>query len=137
MTDNTQIAPAATQPVSAESTNTTAAARRPAITPAVDIVEDAHGITLWADLPGVTRDSLEVRMQDGLLSIEAEASVPVAAGLRVQYTELQQPRFSRAFNVSPDFDTARIDAQLQNGVLTLLIPRREEAKPRRIEVRVA
>ena len=68
------------------------------------------------------------------LSIEAQAEVPVSSNLRVQYAELQQPRFARAFAISQDLDTARIMANLQDGVLKLTIPRREEARPRRIEV---
>ncbi|MDD1784735.1 Hsp20/alpha crystallin family protein [Burkholderia gladioli] len=104
------------------------------ISPAVDIIEDSHGITLYADLPGVPRDKLDVRVADGSLNIEAEAVIPTPTGLRLQHGEVRHPRFWRAFTLSPDFDVARIDAQLRDGVLKLSIPRREEAKPRRIEV---
>lgn len=104
--------------------------------PAVDVFEDSRGITLLADLPGVSRDKLNVHVQDGSLNIEAEAVIPTPAGLRLQHSELRHPHFWRAFALSPDFDVARIDAQLRDGVLKLTIPRREEAKPRRIEVRV-
>lgn len=104
------------------------------IAPPVDIVEDAHGITLYADLPGVPRDKLDVRVHDGNLSIEAEAVIPMPSGLRLQHGEVRHPHFARAFTLSADFDVSRIDAQLRDGVLTLKIPRREEAKPRRIQV---
>ncbi|MGN8554530.1 UNVERIFIED_CONTAM: Hsp20/alpha crystallin family protein [Microbacterium sp. SLM126] len=110
------------------------AARRATVTPPVDIYEDALGVTVWADLPGVALENLEVKVHDGTQSIEGEASVPVPPNLRVQYLELQQPRFSRAFAVSPDFDTSRISANLHDGVLKVFVPRREEARPRRIEV---
>ncbi|WP_027820321.1 Hsp20/alpha crystallin family protein [Paraburkholderia bannensis] len=110
-------------------------ARRMTITPAVDIYEDSHGVTLWADLPGVTRDKLDVRVHDGNLAIEAEAVVPTPANLRLQHAEVREPRFARTFTVSPDFDTAKIEANLKDGVLKLTIPRRDEARPRRIEVR--
>jgi HSP20 family protein len=110
-------------------------ARRMTITPAVDIFEDDQGVTLWADLPGVTRDKLDVRVHDGNLSIEAEAVVPTPANLRLQHAEVREPRFARTFTLSPDFDTAKIEANLQDGVLKLTIPRREEARPRRIEVK--
>ena len=109
-------------------------ARRMTLTPAVDVFEDSQGITLWADLPGVTKDRLEVRVHDGNLYIEAEAIVPTPAGLRLQHAEIREPRFARAFSLSPDFDTSKIDANLQDGVLRLTIPRRDEARPRRIEV---
>jgi len=110
-------------------------ARRMTITPAVDIFEDGQAVTLWADLPGVTRDKLDVRVHDGNLSIEAEAVVPTPANLRLQHAEVREPRFARTFTLSPDFDTSKIEASLQDGVLKLTIPRREEARPRRIEVK--
>jgi len=110
-------------------------ARRMTITPAVDIFEDGQAVTLWADLSGVTRDKLDVRVHDGNLSIEAEAVVPTPANLRLQHAEVREPRFARTFTLSPDFDTAKIEANLQDGVLKLTIPRREEARPRRIEVK--
>ncbi|AJE97283.1 Hsp20/alpha crystallin family protein [Pandoraea apista] len=106
------------------------------IAPAVDVFEDSRGITLYADLPGVPREKLEVRVQDGSLNIEAEAIVPTPAELRLLHGEVRHPHFRRAFTLSPDFDVTRIDAQLRDGVLKLTIPRREEAKPRRIQVSV-
>ncbi|MEM5425910.1 Hsp20/alpha crystallin family protein [Paraburkholderia ferrariae] len=106
------------------------------LTPAVDVLEDSRGITLYADLPGVPREKLDVRVQDGNLTIEAESVIPTPSGLRLQHGEVRHPHFRRAFALSPDFDVSRIDAQLRDGVLMLTIPRREEAKPRRIEVSV-
>ncbi|HUD30470.1 Hsp20/alpha crystallin family protein [Cupriavidus taiwanensis] len=108
----------------------------PAMTliPAVDIFETAAGVTLWADLPGVPRDKLEVNVHDSSLRIEGEAVLPMPAGLRVQHAEVRQPRYARTFTLSPDLDASGIEANLQDGVLKLTIPRREEARPRRIEV---
>ena len=106
------------------------------VAPVVDIFEDTHGITLYADLPGVSREKLDVRVQDGSLSIEAEAVISTPPGLRLQRGEVRHPHFWRAFTLSPDFDVSRIDAQLNEGVLKLTIPRRDAAKPRRIEVSV-
>ncbi|SAL13057.1 heat shock protein Hsp20 [Caballeronia arvi] len=132
MTDNTQIAPQNTNEAARKSEDTS---RRATVTPAVDIVEDSHGITLWADLPGVPREKLDVKVHDARLTIEAEAQLPVQGAVRVHHAELRAPRFARAFTVSDDFDTSKIDANLTNGVLKLTIPRREEARPRRVEVR--
>ena len=112
-------------------------ARRMTLTPAVDIFEDSQGITLWADLPGVTKDKLDVKVHDGHLYIEAEANVPTPAGLLLQHAELREPHFARAFTLSADFDSSKIDANLQDGVLKLTIARREEARPRRIEVKAS
>ncbi|RQZ41755.1 Hsp20/alpha crystallin family protein [Burkholderia sp. Bp9090] len=111
------------------------ATRRITLTPAVDIYENNQGVTLWADLPGVTKDKLDVKVHDSSLSIEAEAVVPTPANLRLQHAEVREPHFARTFTLSPDFDTSKIEASLQDGVLKLTIPRRDEARPRRIEVR--
>ena len=108
--------------------------RRMTLTPAVDVFEDSQGITLWADLPGVTKEKLDVRVHDGNLYIEAEAVVPTPTGLRLQHAEIREPRFARTFSLSPDFDTSKIYANLQDGVLKLTLPRRDEARPRQIEV---
>jgi HSP20 family molecular chaperone IbpA len=132
MNDRTQVAerdPKAVAPREGEQP-----ARRMTLTPAVDVFEDSQGVTLWADLPGVTKDKLDVKVHDGSLYIEAEAVVPTPAGLRLQHAEIREPRFARAFSLSPDFDTSKIDANLQDGVLKLTIPRRDEARPRRIDV---
>ena len=134
MSDNTQI----TQhdPNAMTRAEPDEARRRVTLTPAVDIVEDAHAVTVWADLPGVQKDKLDIRVHDGSLTIDAESVVPVTPDLRLSHAEVRAPYFSRRFTVSEDFDTSRIEAVLKDGVLKLTIPRRDEAKPRRIEVRL-
>lgn len=109
--------------------------RRITLTPPVDIFENSQGVILWADLPGVTKDRLDVKVHDGSLFIEAEAVVPTPKGLRLQHAEIRQPQFARAFSLGSDLDASKIDANLKDGVLQLTIPRRDEARPRRIEVR--
>jgi HSP20 family molecular chaperone IbpA len=134
MSDNTQI----TQhdPNAMTRAEPDEARRRVTLTPAVDIVEDAHAVTVWADLPGVQKDKLDISVHDGSLTIDAESVVPVTPDLRLSHAEIRAPYFLRRFTVSEDFDTSRIDAVLKDGVLRLTIPRRDEAKPRRIEVRL-
>lgn len=132
MSNETEVAPREAGALSQRE----AGARRAAIVPAVDIVEDKTGVTVWADLPGVPKDKLEVKVHDGNLSIEGEAVVPMPAGLNVTHLEVRAPRYARAFSISSDLDTSKIDASLQDGVLTLRIPRREAALPRKIEVKV-
>ncbi len=112
-------------------------ARPATVAPAVDIFEDSQGVTLWADLPGVTKDQLEVNVHDSSLSIDAQAVVPTPQALRLHYAEVRVPHFARTFTLSPDFDTSKIDANLKDGVLKLSIPRREEARPRRIEIKAS
>jgi HSP20 family protein len=106
------------------------------VTPAVDIFEDSQGITLYADLPGVPREKLDVRVQDGRLTIQAEAVISTPPGLRLHHGEVRHPHFFRAFALGADLDVSRIDAQLRDGVLKLVVPHREEARPRRIQVSV-
>ncbi|MGF6768678.1 HSP20 family protein [Paraburkholderia sp. GAS199] len=132
MSDTTQLTQ--TKLGAANRTETARAEKRLAVSPAVDVIEDTRGVTLWADLPGVTRDRLEIRVLDGNLRIEASASVPTREGLRLLHAEVRAPDFARSFTLGPEFDTAKIEANLKDGVLRLLIPRREEARPRRIEV---
>ncbi|HYF18046.1 MAG TPA: Hsp20/alpha crystallin family protein [Ramlibacter sp.] len=115
------------------------AANRPAphVVPPVDVYEDEHGITLLADLPGVSRDKLGVRVDGDSLLIEGSADVTGGpANLELVYGEAQIPAYRREFTLSRELDASRIEAQLKDGVLRVTIPKAEEAKPRRIEVRV-
>ncbi|MEA3096740.1 MAG: hypothetical protein QOF74_980 [Caballeronia mineralivorans] len=70
-------------------------ARRMTLTPAVDVFEDSQGVTLGADLPGVTKDKLDVKVHDGNLYIETEADLPTPAGPRLQHAEIREPHFAR------------------------------------------
>lgn len=134
MSDNMQLAQRDGSALSRQEADE--AQRRVTLTPAVDIYEDAHAVTLLADLPGVPREKLDIKVHDGSLTIEGESVVPVPPNLALSHAEVRAPYFSRRFTVSDDFETARIEASLKNGVLKLTIPRRDEAKPRRIEVNV-
>ena len=93
-----------------------------------------RGESAWAVAIRTPEGDIDVEVHDGNLYIEAKAVVPTPAGLRLQHAEIREPHFARAFSLSPDFDTSKIDANLQEGVLKLTIPRRDEARPRRIEV---
>ncbi len=107
-----------------------------AIAPPVDVVEDDTGITLTADLPGVPRDKLTVRVDgDGLL-IEGEVALDTPEGMEAVYAEVQRPRYRRAFALSRDLDTAKSGAAFKDGVLKLRIPKAEHAKPRKIDIKI-
>jgi HSP20 family molecular chaperone IbpA len=136
MSDTTQVIKREQPTRVTPGTQAKSAERRATIVPAVDVFEDQTGITVMADLPGVSKDRLDVKVQDGNLVIEAEARVPTPDGLRLRHAEMPAPSYFRAFTLSPDFDTAKIEANLQDGVLTLRIPHSENARPRRIEVKV-
>jgi HSP20 family molecular chaperone IbpA len=107
-----------------------------AVLPAVDVYEDEAGITLLADMPGVPRDLLELKVEGETLSIEGAVRAPTPDGLEPVYAELRVPRYRRTFTLSRELDSARIDASLKDGVLTLRIPKQAHAQPRRIEVQV-
>ncbi|KQP05147.1 Hsp20/alpha crystallin family protein [Pseudorhodoferax sp. Leaf265] len=107
-----------------------------ALTPPVDVIEDAGGITLYADLPGVTRDKLQLQVEADTLTIEAESGLAVPPDLVSSHTEVGLARFRRAFTLSKELDSEKVSAELANGVLTLRIPKAAHAQPRRIEVQV-
>jgi HSP20 family protein len=105
-----------------------------AVLPAVDVFEDAAGITLLADMPGVPKDQLELKVEGDALLIEGSVQARTPDGLEAVYAEVRVPRYRRSFTLSRELDTARITANLKDGVLTLRIPKQEHAQPRRISV---
>ncbi len=105
------------------------------ILPDVDVWEDTDGITVTADLPGVSKEGLTVRVDTDTLLIEGEANLDMPEGMEAVYAEVRTPHFRRSFALSKELDAARIDAALKDGVLTVTIPKAEAAKPHRIEVR--
>lgn len=111
-------------------------ARQPALTPQVDVLEDEGGITLLADLPGVPKDQLTLHVEGDRLEIEGQVVSATPEGLQPVYAELRTPRYRRAFTLSRELDSARIEANLKDGVLNLRIPKHEHAQPRRVQVNV-
>jgi HSP20 family molecular chaperone IbpA len=115
----------------------TADANERPVAPAVDIFEDAGGITLLADMPGVSKDRLDVKLDGDNLSIEGRVELDAPSEMRALWAEVSVPRFRRTFALSRELDVARIEANLNNGVLTLRVPKQAHAQPRRIEVSAA
>jgi HSP20 family protein len=103
--------------------------------PPVDIYEDDEGITLHADMPGVTREGLEIRVNNDTLLIEGDSPIELPQGMQPLYADVRSTRYRREFGLSGELDTDAIDASLKDGVLTLRIPKRAEVRPRKIEVR--
>jgi len=110
------------------------AANDAALVPPVQVIENAQGITLYADLPGVSRDSLELNIEHDTVTIEGRLALDVPEGLEVTHAEVSIPRFRRVFTLSKELDANKIAAELVNGVLTLRIPKAEHAQPRRIPI---
>jgi len=107
------------------------------VIPPVDIVEDQEGITVRADLPGVSKEHLSIAVDGDTLTIEGTVDLGEAAQLKSVYAEVRSPQYKRSFVLSRDLDTEQVSANLANGVLTLRVPKREQAKPRRIEVKAS
>ena len=105
------------------------------IRPPVDIFEDAHGIMVVAEMPGVSKDRLNVHADRNSLTIEGEAVVEMPKGMEAIHADVQSTRYSRSFVLSGELETDAIDAKLKDGVLTIRIPKRREFRPRKIEVR--
>lgn len=109
----------------------------PALLPPVDVIEDGTGITLYADLPGVPKDRLQLRVEGDQLHIEAEAVLPMPQGLDATHVEVGLSRYRRAFTLSKELDADQVSAELSRGVLRVRIPKAAHAQPRRIAVQVA
>lgn len=104
--------------------------------PRVDVLENAAGITLYADLPGVPKDALQVRVEADILSIEGEVSLPLVRDLQATHIEVTSPRYQRSFTLGKELDRDKVVAEFRNGVLKLHIPKVEHVKPRKIEIQV-
>jgi HSP20 family protein len=107
------------------------------LVPPVDIVEDREGITLRADLPGVDREHLSIDVDGETLTIEGTVTLGEPSGIQPVYTEVRVAQYRRSFVLGRDLDANRIEATIREGVLTLRVPKSEQAKPRRIEVKAS
>ncbi|GIX22849.1 MAG: heat-shock protein Hsp20 [Caldimonas sp.] len=108
----------------------------PALVPPVDVIEDSTGITLYADLPGVPKERLNLRVEGDTLSLEGEMQLTVPQEMTPSHAEVQLSRFRRTFTLSKELDPDKVSAELTHGVLRVRIPKAEHAQPRRVEVRV-
>lgn len=122
--------------MSNQSQTTTSSRPARAMVPRVDVLEDQTGITLLADLPGVSKEQLELKVDGDTLLIEGTVGALTQDGLEPTYAEVRLPLYRRAFTLSRELDTSRIEANLKNGVLNLRIPKQQHAQPRRIPIQV-
>lgn len=105
--------------------------------PPVDVFEDENGLTLYADLPGVAPDQVDVSVDRNTLTIEGKAAIETPEGMEALYAEVRSPHYRRSFTLSSELEAEKIEAKLKDGVLQLYVPKRESAKPRKIQVKVA
>jgi HSP20 family molecular chaperone IbpA len=113
------------------------AAPEAALIPPVDVIEDASGITLFADLPGVPKDKLNLQLETDSLTIEGDVTLNMPEGMESSHAEVRLPRYRRVFTLSKELDSEKASAEFKNGVLKLRIPKAEHAQPRRIEIKAS
>ncbi len=101
--------------------------------PHVDIIEDKEAITLFADLPGVAKDGVDIDVKEGVLTLSAPVG-PLPEGWQPLFKEYEIGGFARRFSLSEKIDTERISAKLEHGVLRLTLPKMEQHKPRKIQI---
>ena len=105
-----------------------------AFVPVTDIFETDQALTLKLEMPGVAKDRVEVRVENDVLTIEGRIDFGVYESLRPLYTEYNVGNYARTFQLSSKIDQDRISAALKDGVMTLVLPKIERAKPRKIQV---
>ena len=106
-----------------------------AVLPPTDIWETAEEILLKMDMPGVSKENLEVKVEGDLLKIDGKVDAGQSGNLL--YAEQRTGDFHREFSLSHDLDRDRINAAIQAGVLTVKIAKSEKAKPRKIQIEAA
>jgi HSP20 family molecular chaperone IbpA len=103
--------------------------------PTADIYETKDALNVVLEMPGVEKGSLEIRVEEGVLKVDGRLDFSKYKGLQPLYTEYNVGNYSRSFRLSSKIDQNKIGAELKDGVLSLLLPKIEEAKPRSIQVK--
>lgn len=102
--------------------------------PVTDIFETDHALTLVVEMPGVKKENVDVRVENDILTIDGRVDFSNYEGLQPLYTEYNVGNYLRSFQLSSKIDQAGINAQLKDGIMTLVLPKAETAKPRKISV---
>jgi HSP20 family protein len=103
--------------------------------PDADIYETQDALTVILEMPGVEKDNVEVHVEDGVLNVAGRLDLSKYKGLQPIYTEYNIGHYSRSFRLSSKIDQGKIGAELNDGVLSVTLPKVEEAKPRTIQVK--
>jgi HSP20 family protein len=103
--------------------------------PTADIYETQDALTVILEMPGVEKDNVDVRVEDGVLKVEGRLDLSKYEGLQPLYTEYNIGHYSRSFQLTSRVDQSKIGAELKDGVLSLVLPKVEEAKARTIQVK--
>jgi HSP20 family protein len=103
--------------------------------PAADIFEGENDLTVILEMPGVEKNNVDIHVENGVLNVEGRLDLTKYRGLQPLYTEYNIGHYSRSFRLSSKIDQTKIAAEMKDGVLTLKLPKVEEAKPRTIQVK--
>jgi HSP20 family molecular chaperone IbpA len=102
--------------------------------PVTDIFETDQTLTLIVEMPGVNKDNVDVQVENDVLTIDGRVDFANYEGLQPLYTEYNVGNYVRSFQLSSKIDQGGINAQLKDGIMTLVLPKVEKAKPRKIAV---
>ncbi len=102
--------------------------------PTADIFETDDALSVVLEMPGADRSKVDVRIEDGVLTIQGQIDFSKYKGLQPVYTEYNIGHYRRSFSLTNRIDQDKISAEMKDGVLTLVLPKVEEAKPRRIAI---
>jgi len=105
------------------------------VAPVVDIYETEDDYTLVAFMPGVTKENVKIKMEDGNLIVMGKVDYDLLLGRNYVLNESQIGNFYRKFQISESIDDSKIDAKLENGQLIVNLPKHERAKPKNIEIK--
>ena len=108
-----------------------------ALRPLTDIHESKEGATLYIDLPGVSKEHLEIDVDQNVLTVKGTINLDTKDNLEATFMDVSAQRYERRFTVGEELDCSRIEANLKQGELKLVIPRHEKHKPKTIKVKVA
>jgi len=119
--------------------NETAVAQEtlPVIMPAVNLYEREHEVVIVADMPGVTEKDVDITVEKHVLTITGKSQWQEPQGYELRYREFAPVEFRRVFSLTSDLDAENIKATMKNGVLTVQLPKSENARPRKIAVTTA
>jgi HSP20 family protein len=103
--------------------------------PNADIYETPNELKVVLEMPGIEKNNVEINIEDDVLRVESRLDLSKYAGLQPLYTEYNVGHYARSFQLSSKIDQSKIAAEMKDGVLSLTLPKAEEAKPRTIRVK--
>jgi HSP20 family molecular chaperone IbpA len=107
------------------------------LTPATDIYEAKEGVTLYVDLPGVSKKTLDIDVDQDILTIKGKIDLTTTANMQPTYVDVRANVFERRFTLGNELDANKIEARLDQGALKLTIPRLEKHQPKKVSIKVA